>query len=454
MKFSFFFLFFSFCFLNAFGDEIQSLRQENKDLKERIELLERSFQELKNKLEPQKSPEPETPLKSLLQQENKELLERIDRLEKQSSPLNMKFLKGKLDITLYGYIKADVIYDSARINNGNIAYFVESEERIDQEDDQLNLTANQTRFGFDIKAPLWEGIETTGKIEMDFYGGGGENTPHLRFRHAYIKVHWKKSDFSILAGQTFDLVAPLNPDTINFMVLCSSGNIGYRRPQIRLSKGWEIGKNSKLSLDAAFTRTVGNTNLLYPEYLDAGEDSGFPTIQGRAGICLPLWMEKSASFGISGHWGQEEYDLDNQGKNKDFDSWSLALDITLPLYENIALRGEIWIGKNLGSYLGGVQQTVNKTRLKEISSQGGWLALEIGPISKWKYNLGFGMDDPDDEDLSPGMRSKNWSIYGNTYYSLTEYCTIGGEISYWRTSYESQKKGDSIRLHGTMILNF
>ena len=456
MKFLYFVLLFFLFIFPIFSDEIETLKKENENLKERIEVLEKAFHDLKKQIEIKNPPsvKPDSPLRDILQQENRELLERIKKVEEQTSLLHLKFLKGKLDISLYGYIKVDMIYDTARINNGSVAYWAESEEAIDEEDDQFNLTPNQTRFGLDIKAPLFEGIETTGKIEMDFYGGGNENTSRLRFRHVYFQLHWIESDFSILAGQTADVMGPLCPNTINFMVLCSSGNIGYRRPQVRLTKGWKINKNSKLSVEIAATRTIGIGNALYSEYLDSGEDSGFPSMQGRIGISLPFWMDKPASFGISGHWGQEEYDLDKTGKNKDFDSWSLILDITLPLNEKITLKGEIWIGKNLASYFGGIQQGANIKKLKEISAQGGWVSMEIGPIGKWRFNLGAGIDDPSDEDINPGDRSKNWSIFVNTYYNLTDYCTLGGEISYWNTSYEGLKKGDSVRVYSTMILNF
>lgn len=442
--------------ISILADDIQTLKEENKTLKQRIEMLENAFIELKKQIKDQnpKEEDKNTPLRDLLHKENKELLERIDKIEKQTSLLQMKFLKGKLDISFYGYIKIDTIYDTARTNNGNVAYWAESEESIDKEDDQFNLTPNQTRFGFDIKAPLFEGIETTGKMEMDFYGGGNENASRFRFRHIYLKVHWKESDFSILAGQTFDLMAPLTANTINFMVMCSTGNLGYRRPQIRFSKGWTLGEDTRLSTEVAFTRMVGRASVLYPEYLDSGEDAGFPSTQARVGISLPLWTTKPACFGISGHWGQEEYDLDNKGKNKDFDSWSIALDITLPISEKILFKGEIWIGKNLSSYLASIQQGVNLKRLKEISCHGGWLSLEIGPFDRWRFNLGSGVDDPSDEDLSPGDRSKNWSVFVNTFYNLTDYCTVGGEVSYWNTTFENLKKGDSIRLQGTMILNF
>ena len=50
------------------------------------------------------------------------------------------------------------------------------------------------------------------------------------------------STFTILGGQTWDVISPLNPRSLNYSVYWWAGNIGYRRPQVRLTKGMNFSR--------------------------------------------------------------------------------------------------------------------------------------------------------------------------------------------------------------------
>jgi hypothetical protein len=94
------------------------------------------------------------------------------------------------------------------------------------------MTANETRLGAKIKGPNVDGMEISGRVETDFYGGGAaENKPNLMMRHAYIELGWPHEKFSILAGQTSDVISPLVPTTLNYSVCWWVGNMAGR-PQI------------------------------------------------------------------------------------------------------------------------------------------------------------------------------------------------------------------------------
>ena len=58
-----------------------------------------------------------------------------------------------------------------------------------------------------------------------------ENKPTIMLRHAYVEV--KDDDFRFLAGQTWDVISPLNPNMLMYSVGWDGGNIGYRRAQFR-----------------------------------------------------------------------------------------------------------------------------------------------------------------------------------------------------------------------------
>ena len=130
-----------------------------------------------------------------------------------------------------GYIKLDASYDTGRVNPGDYARWVSPG---DLESGQTEMHARQTRLWWTFTQPDIEGIKVTGKLEFDFFGGGADNKYLLLFRHAFAKIQWEKSNIYVLAGQTSDVISPLVPTTVNYAVAWWAGDIGYRRPQIRL----------------------------------------------------------------------------------------------------------------------------------------------------------------------------------------------------------------------------
>ncbi len=421
----------------SFADELETLKNENVELRQRMEKLEGELKEIKQMIG-ERSTTAVIPVPP-------PVVEKVVEKEKPS-------VQTKYPVELYGYIKLDAAYDTARMDNGNFPRWVLSESTNDN-DDEFNMTARQSRFGLNIKGPDISDSKTSGKVEVDFYEGGDENKNRLMMRHAYLQLDWPESDFSILAGQTTDVISPLFPPTVNYGIEWWSGNPGYRRPQLRLTKGFDVSGDSDLLFQCALTRTIGDTGTGFDPG-DTGEDAGFPTLQGGAGYSFPLFADKKATVGLSGHWGKEEYDTDNTGGGIDYDTWSANIDITLPLAKKLTLKGEIWTGENLDTYFAGIGQGVNTTLRREIGSSGGWTALSLGPFNKWRFNLGGGIDNPEEDDLNDGNRTKNASIFGNVTYDINESVQMGLELSQWETDYKNQENGDSFRVQSSLIYNF
>jgi hypothetical protein len=386
--------------------------------------------------------------------------ERVSQLEQELAALRhgsgttdrkQKGLWSSLDIQFYGYVKADVSYDDSRTNPGNFVVWVNS-EATNNNDDEFNLTANQTRMGFNISGPTSETMKTSGKIEWDFYGSNAsENKPKLQVRHAYMTLDWPEDNFSILAGQTSDVISPLVPTTLNYTVMWDAGNIGYRRPQVRATKTMHYDETTTVKFQGAIARTIGRTDLTGSE---SGEDAGFPTLQGRISVATPIFGSRTTTIGVSGHWGHEEYDLNATGTNKDFDTWSVNLDVTQPVCAGVALKAELFKGENLGTYFGGIGQGVNTTALKEIGSEGGWVAASLGPWDRWSFNIGAGVDDVDRDDVGNGGRTLNSAIFGNAIYAVNKHVQVGCELSHWKTHYKGSDDADDLRLQASFIYKF
>ena len=363
-------------------------------------------------------------------------------------------------VQLYGFARFDASYDTGTIYPGNIALWAQPENG-KTHDGEWNLTAGATRVGLNLSGPDTESMKLTGNIEFDFLTGiSTENNQAPRLRHGYIKAYYPASDFSIIAGQTWDLVSSLIPFVDDPALIWDAGNIGSRHPQIRLTKGFATGEKSRLELAVAASRTIGERTANQTAALqnDTGKDAAIPSIQGRIALSTPLLVAtQPATLGLSGHYGQEEWDTNGTGSYKTLDSWSCNLELSMPLSEKMLLAGEYFTGSNLDDYYGGIGQGVNSTVTtapKEIRSNGGWGAIRYTINPSTTFSLGAGLDNPNDNDLAVGARSRNQTIFGNVITKLTPNLILGLQLSDWKTEYKGASEGDALRTQTSLTYKF
>jgi hypothetical protein len=430
------------------AEDAQSLQQENTQLRQRIEKLEKAVEDLQRT--PAAPSQPGRPADATAAAKPAESKPATPAPTTPAPATTKKSVLSNLDIELYGLIKADASFDSARTNPGNYVLFVDPQTQ--GHDNEFNLTANHTRLGMNITGPASDTLESAGKVEIDFFGNyAAENKAKIQMRHAYMTLFWPESHLGLLAGQTSDVFSPLNPNTLNYTVLWGAGNIAYRRPQVRLTEDWRAAEKVTFKFEEAIARTIGRTD---PTGSESGEDAGFPTVQGRASVKLPFYGPAPAVIGVSGHYGQEEYDLNTTGSRVRFHSWSINLDVTQPIFKWLMIQGELFTGQDLDAYFGGIAQGVNTTTREEIASQGGWIAASLGPWSKFNFNVGAGIDDPKDGDVPTGGRTSNSSIFGNVIYSWNQRAQIGLEVSRWDTRYNGLPDGDDLRIQTSFMYSF
>ena len=436
------------------GDPVARLKNENQRLRERVDALETELDELKSVVQSLAAEKTVSKPDTAPVMQQKLTPEEVDKLKQMAGQQqeDKQPVLSKIQLIPYGYIKLDASYDTARTSVGDFARWVESEE-LNNSDDQFNMTANQTRFGLRMRAPTDGQMEATGRVEVDFYGSNAaENKAKLMMRHAYMQLTWPESDLSLLAGQTSDVISPLYPYTLNYIVAWWAGNIGYRRPQIRLTKDWQLGREVKLRAATALTRNIGHSGPFDPG--DSGEDEGMPGIQARLGLTFPVVSERPTTVGISGHWREEEFDVDPTGTSRQFESWSANLDLTQPLAPWLTVKGEAFVGENLDAYLGGIGQGINTTSGEEIATWGAWLAAAVQAGEKWTMNLGGSFEDVDEDDVTSGSRTFNRSIFVNVIHAFSDTVSVGLELSHWYTEYKGQEDGDNLRAQSSFIFKF
>lgn len=128
-------------------------------------------------------------------------------------------------ITLYGFIRNDMNYDSRQnvfVREGQLDLYPKDIDTAGMggvdanKKAQLNLLGILTRLGVKVTGPDAFGAKTTAVIEGDFFGQADVNIGLLRLRHGYVKLDWKKSALTL--GQTwYPLFIPeCFPGVVNF----------------------------------------------------------------------------------------------------------------------------------------------------------------------------------------------------------------------------------------------
>ncbi len=359
--------------------------------------------------------------------------------ELQAEMKRFAFTKGDFRIVPYGAFWADAIYQTARTTPGAFTVYVPSRQV--ESADAFIVDARRSRFGLNIdgpRIPLLHNAASSGLIEIDFQSpvtGETENRPTVQLRHAYWQA--RNDDYRVLIGQYWDVISPLNTDTLNYSVGWNSGNIGYRRTQFRFERYFHPDPNLMFTSQIAIAQ-----NIVTDFATTAGvkrEPSGWPVLQGR--LATTLGDRKNGlpiEVGVSGHVGETGFDfLDVHPPEHDrrFRTWSFNVDVQVPINERLAVKGEAFTGENLSAFLGGIGQGICTICRAPIRSTGGWLDVTYKMTDRWRIVSGWGLDDPNDNDLVVG-RKYNQFVFANTSFDVTNSLVTGFEVTFWRTLYQ------------------
>ena len=368
-------------------------------------------------------------------------------------------------LKFYGFVRLDAIYDDSRMSNSQTPYYVLSEDKAaggKKDDDVFTMHTRLSRLGIDFnggQVPNLANGKVGGKFEIDFQNGGSESRAIPRYRQMYLKIKW--DELSVLAGQTWDIISPLIPSVNNDTLMWNTGNLGDRRAQLRLAYEPKVWDGA-----LSFMGGIGLTGAVDAKDLDGdgvrdGEDSGEPQVQARIGYsaATPWAVGNKTEIGIYGVYLRE----DAQTKG-DYEGKVVGVDLTIPLSQAVALRGEAWAGQDLSDLRGGIGQGLNTTSGKEIESKGGWIEV----LYKHRSNslaLGWTIDDPDNDELpSSGTiaangttsdgRTKNEAYYISERFKAGSGVEIGIDYLYWQTDYKTLKTGTDNRVNLVFQYNF
>lgn len=381
-----------------------------------------------------------------------------------------KLTKSGNPIQIYGFIRLDAHYNSARANNDFVLFWALPEDgnAAKKDDDSTVFQARWSRVGLNINAGEIVDANVKGRIEIDFANyqdGTAESRAAPRVRLAYIDMDW--GDFSARFGQDWDIVGPLHPSVHLSGLLWNVGNLGDRRPMA--AARFHHGLNEDVAVDFAtalvLVGAVDNQDLdkglgaskRYSSTDRDGFDSGWPGLQARAGvdagaIKVGVWglvaaLETDARFPTSSP----------NGDNK-FTSYCAGTDINLSITDQLSLRGEAFIGQALSDVRGGIGQSINTVDGDEIRTYGGWVELGFKASDLLHFVVGGAIDNPYDRDLTTdantSYRTRNLTYFAGCSQHWGGGFKTGVEAMYWSTKWVDEGLGTMVRVNAYTQLNF
>jgi len=368
--------------------------------------------------------------------------------------------KGPFTITPYGYINVSTSYETERTVLGDFALYSRSPELDGGGHSGFHVDPKSSRFGVRVDGPSFSWrchkIKTSALAEVDFQGSnyaGTRNRGALMLRRAFIDL--THEDIRLLIGQEWDVVSPLVPQSLNYVPGSNAGNLGYRRAQIRIERNqkwnscystiWQIALCDNVPADYLTDSTVNVAN------------SGWPQVQGRFAVSYlnPCSDLAPCTVGISAHAGEMTHDYGGVYaiNKRRHESWSVNLDVDVPLTKRLRFSTELYTGTNLSAMLAGIGQGVdlfspgsNQLDPRSASAYGGWANLNFMVTKKFQMNAGYCAERMEDMIGSTRMgssgtqysaRDKNQILFLNGIYNWTDNFMTGLEVSRWRTDWHT-----------------
>jgi len=305
--------------------------------------------------------------------------------------------RSRVGFELSGRILMNVFSNNKETNNTDVPMY-----RKQVPDGSLKggmgMSIRQTVIGGAVTVRDVLGGDFTGDIDVDFFGGqvpspGGRTFPLMRIRTARAIIDWEHSQ--LLIGQEQPLVANLNPRSLasvgapNFSY---AGNLWLWLPQIR----YGVHSNGAVRVGAqvaALAPTSAQPAAFFATGFDDAERTNVPFLQARAHLG---WgdADNAAEIGVGVHQGKV-----NDSSATAQTSSAITADFSIPFLSRFELLGEAYSGQTLaGLGGGGIGQNFGADSITPVRSIGGWAQLNFRATSRLLVGVGYGFDDPNDDD--------------------------------------------------------
>lgn len=336
----------------------------------------------------------------------------------------------------------------------------------------ISAAVRQSYIGIAVFGPPVRGLDTSGDLRLDFFGGfpaanDGLSAPGVRLRTMQIAA--EGAHVSIRAGQEAPFFSPLSPSSVAssaYPAMSSAGNIWAWTPQVYVERRFDRPGDTLWSVRAGVLDAL--TGELpageYSRLATAGERARMPAYAARAGVRRGA-EEHALSAGASGYYSRQEWGFDRA-----VNAWALTGDWELPVSQMIRFSGEAYVGRAIGGLGGGAHSSVlfdgapadPSSVVHPLRSLGGWMQFKIKSTPRLETNLAVGIDrstpKPFDGFLQPPSdeapsASRNASGMLNVIYQLRSNLFLTAEYRrLWTRRFDGRNwMADHVNLGGAIV---
>ena len=394
--------------------EVEQLRNEVKQLREMIE----QQQQVQNK--------------QIVALENNV---KAAQVVSQAKDQSFARTKAGAEVTLYGNIRADLLYQSEGGSADRLYNQINSVplKGHNESSDQLKSTLAATRLGLDFKTA---DKDISGKIEVDFLGANDG----LRIRHAYFNYgQW-------LIGQTWSNFAVPDdmPETID--ALGYVGGAVKRDAQIRYTHKF----NAETQLVTALEDSK-----------DALSNMRIPVLSTRLN---QSFADRAGALSLRGMVSEKRTVADNEL------AWGVGLGAKYDISAKTTLKADYYHVKGDSSLVSWTNQGFTIDANKNIMALNQFDSITVGVTqqfnSQWRGTLGYGyMKADENQDYirylsDPTKANKTlWQAWANVFYSPKKPLSFGleyvyGERKAFVAAPNGQDTGEDNRFNAVAMYNF
>lgn len=343
--------------------------------------------------------------------------------------------KAGAEVTLYGNIRADLLYQSEGGSADRLYNQINSVplKGHNESSDQLKSTLAATRLGLDFKTA---DKDISGKIEVDFLGANDG----LRIRHAYFNYgQW-------LIGQTWSnfAVPDYMPETID--ALGYVGGAVKRDAQIRYTHKF----NAETQLVTALEDSK-----------DALSNMRIPVLSTRLN---QSFADRAGALSLRGMVSEKRTVADNEL------AWGVGLGAKYDISAKTTLKADYYHVRGDSSLVSWTNQGFTIDANKNIMALNQFDSITVGVTqqfnSQWRGTLGYGyMKADENQDYirylsDPTKANKTlWQAWANVFYSPKKPLSFGleyvyGERKAFVAAPNGQDTGEDNRFNAVAMYNF
>lgn len=352
-----------------------------------------------------------------------------------------------------GTMELDMFFHTARPVAPGEPFFLAPDSPFGFDQDTFDAHARQSNIYAVLVGPEIGEFKAGGFFFANFF-----NDAVIADRYGFLPINaygeLTSTDWRFAAGLQNDIFAPLLPTVLPFSYLAASGNAGVYRGQVRLERFIRRGSDGQLTFTSGLSEPIATT--LNNETLS--EDNGWPNFELRAALALgpeqqvDLARVRPFEIGVSSFVGQLR--TVSGATRVVADAFGVAGDFRWRINEWFGIAGEVYTGQAMGTYGAGVFQNVNSATFEPIHATGGWGEVYFYWTPCLHTHIGYGIDDPRDDDLALGQIESNSTLFSNVIWDLSKSFRVAFEFTARRTDYVELLDNDGIGLQSQFQWKF